>query len=392
MSSTTVSSLVVILFVAAMAPILSDLIAPRLLVPTVVLELVGGILIGPVFDIASEDDIISFLAALGLTTLMFLAGLEIDMSRIRGGPLQRAIGGWVSSLALGLGIGFALTPVDGTRSGLIVGLAITTTALSTLLPILGDSGELQSEFGTEVLAGAAVGELGPLIAISVLLSTDRPARTVLVLVAFIVVVLVASALAMRPRSERLAPSARADDDDERPARRAAGDALRRRHGVGRIGAGTGRAPRRLRGRHGVPAVLRRRQRPRGCSRRSEAPRPRVRLLRAGLLHHQRDALRSRRDPRQTGDPLAVPAFLLAFIVVRGMPAFFIQHRWPTNDRLALACYLATELPLVVVITDIGVQTGRLKSSTSAALVAAAMVSVLTLPLVAARLRAPVTEP
>jgi len=63
-----------------------------------------------------------------------------------------------------------------------------------------------------------------------------------------------------------------------------------------------------------------------------------------------------------------------------------------SDRLALACYLGTELPLVVVITDIGLQTGRLKSSTSAALVAAAMVSVLTLPLVAARLRRPEIEP
>jgi Kef-type K+ transport system membrane component KefB len=75
-----------------------------------------------------------------------------------------------------------------------------------------------------------------------------------------------------------------------------------------------------------------------------------------------------------------------------VPAFFIQHQWRMNDRLALACYLATELPLVVVITGIGVQTGRLKSSTSAALVAAAMLSVLTLPLVAARLRASVEDP
>jgi Kef-type K+ transport system membrane component KefB len=90
--------------------------------------------------------------------------------------------------------------------------------------------------------------------------------------------------------------------------------------------------------------------------------------------------------------IAVPAFLLAFLVVRGVPSFFIQHQWRMNDRLALACYLATELPLVVVITGIGVQTGRLKSSTSAALVAAAMLSVLTLPLIAARLRASVDDP
>jgi Kef-type K+ transport system membrane component KefB len=391
MSSTTLSSLVVILFVAAAAPIVSDLIEPRLLVPTVVLELVGGILIGPVFDIASEDDIISFLAALGLTTLMFLAGLEIDMPRIRGGPLQRAVGGWVSSLALGLSVGFALTPVDGTRSGLIVGLAITTTALSTLLPILGDSGELQTAFGTEVLAGAAVGELGPLIAISVLLSTDRPARTVLVLVAFVVVVFVAAALAMRPRNERLA---RLLEQTMATSGQLAVRLVMLFVGVmvwiaSELGLDV------LLGAFAAGMVFRLFSA--GDSTR-EAALVEAKLQGLGYgffvpiffiisgMRFDLDAIRDR-----PAILIGVPAFLLAFLVVRGVPAFFIEHRWPLNDRLALACYLATELPLVVVITDIGVQTGRLKSSTSAALVAAAILSVLTLPLVAARLRASVQE-
>jgi Kef-type K+ transport system membrane component KefB len=92
MSDTTLSSLVVILVAIAAAPIVSDLLESRIHVPSVVLEILAGILIGPVLDIASEDDIISFLATLGLTALMFLAGLEIDMPRIRGGPLQRALG------------------------------------------------------------------------------------------------------------------------------------------------------------------------------------------------------------------------------------------------------------------------------------------------------------
>src|SRR3954452_4198872 len=203
MSGTTLSSLVVILFAVAMAPIASDVLQRWIRVPSVVLEIAAGILIGPILDVASDDDIIGFLAALGLTTLMFLAGLEIDLPRIRGGPLERAVGGWLASLALGVALGLALTGVDGTRSGLVVGLAVTTTALSTLLPILHDSGELKNGFGTEVLAGAAAGQLGPLIAITVLLSTDRPARTAVVLAAFVAVVLLAAVLAMRPRSERL---------------------------------------------------------------------------------------------------------------------------------------------------------------------------------------------
>jgi hypothetical protein len=133
---------------------------------------------------------------------MFLAGLEIDIPRIRGGPLQRAVVGWVFSLGSARRSAWHSRPSTGAL-GLIVGLAVTTTAPSTLLPILRDSGELQNDFGTEVLAGAAVGELGPLIAISVLLSTDgRLARCWCWRA--IVIVLVAAAVAMHPRSERLA--------------------------------------------------------------------------------------------------------------------------------------------------------------------------------------------
>src|SRR4051812_41378972 len=136
MSGTTLSSLVLILFAVAVAPIASDMLERWIRIPSVVLEIVAGILIGPILDLASDDDIIGFLAAFGLTTLMFLAGLEIDLPGIRGGPLQRAVGGWLASLVLGAALGFALTGIDGTRPGLVVGLAVTPTALSTLLPSL----------------------------------------------------------------------------------------------------------------------------------------------------------------------------------------------------------------------------------------------------------------
>jgi Kef-type K+ transport system membrane component KefB len=84
--------------------------------------------------------------------------------------------------------------------------------------------------------------------------------------------------------------------------------------------------------------------------------------------------------------LVVPAFLLLFLAVRGAPAALLQHGMPRNDRLGLVCYLATALPLVVVITSIGVETGRLASATAAALVLAALLSVMTFPILAERVR------
>jgi Kef-type K+ transport system membrane component KefB len=89
------------------------------------------------------------------------------------------------------------------------------------------------------------------------------------------------------------------------------------------------------------------------------------------------------------DPLILligPAFLAAFLVLRGIPAAVTTRPMPARDRAALAFYLATQLPLVVVITSIGIETKRLNPSTAAALVAAAMVSVLAYPMIGSHLR------
>jgi len=84
--------------------------------------------------------------------------------------------------------------------------------------------------------------------------------------------------------------------------------------------------------------------------------------------------------------LVALGFLALFLVVRGGPAYVVHRDLPRPDRLAIACYLSTELPLVVVITRIGVVTGRLPSGKAAAMITAAMLSALVFPLVAGRLR------
>lgn len=112
--------------------------------------------------------------------------------------------GWLSSLVLGLLVGVALTPADGARSGLVVGLAVTTTSLGTLLPMLRDAGELSRPFGAYVLAGSWIGEFGPIVAVALFLTSDRPARTAIFLVAFVVVAVGAAWLAARPRRPYMA--------------------------------------------------------------------------------------------------------------------------------------------------------------------------------------------
>ena len=384
-TTTTLSTLVVILAVAAGAPLLADLLSPVVRIPSVVLEIGAGIVVGPVLHWAHQDDIIGFLHDLGLATLMFLAGSELDLPRVRP-VLRRALGNWAVSLVLGLALGLALAGVAGPRSGLIIGLTVTTTALGTLLPILRDRGEISTPFGTQVLAGAAVGELLPLVAVAVLLTTDRPLRTVLILVAFIVVALVTAWFASRPRGARLA---RLLDSTLRTSGQFAVRlvvlylAL-----MVWIAADSGLDV--LLGAFAAGMVFRLFSAGAG-EREAELVEAKIEAIGFGFLVPIFFVVSGMRFDLDAivDEPLlllAIVGFFVAFLVVRGGPAFWSARHEPMSERLALTCYLATQLPLVVVITEIGVETGRLKSGIGAALVATGMISVLVLPLIAGRLR------
>src|SRR5262249_18560047 len=85
--------------------------------------------------------------------------------------------------------------------------------------------------------------------------------------------------------------------------------------------------------------------------------------------------------------LKVPMFVGLFLVVRGAPALLLYREdLGLRDRFALAIYSATELPLVLAITTLAVEAGHMRSSTAAGLVGAAIISTLIFPLVAGRIR------
>jgi Kef-type K+ transport system membrane component KefB len=90
--------------------------------------------------------------------------------------------------------------------------------------------------------------------------------------------------------------------------------------------------------------------------------------------------------------LELPLFLALFLVVRGVPALLLYRRvLDAHDRVALAFFSSTQLPLVVAITAIAVDAGKMRSATAASLVGAAMLSTLIFPLVGLRLRRGRTE-
>ena len=197
-------SLVLVLAATTLGALLSR-IHRRIVLPTVVVEIVLGIAIGPdVLDWAQADAYIRFLSALGLAFLFFFAGLEVVEKKVPRGSLARGGAGWGVSLGLGLAIGAILAGFGIDASWWLLGIALTTTALGTLVPILSDSGMLTSPLGRAVLGTGIAGEFWPIVVISIFLTgTYGAAREILLLVGFGVVVAVGAVVALRSRPPRV---------------------------------------------------------------------------------------------------------------------------------------------------------------------------------------------
>ncbi len=133
---------------------------------------------------------------------MFLAGVELDFPRIRGRSLKLAITGWMISLALALLIASVLVMIGTVIDAIVVSLALATTALGTLLPILRDAGLFEGRFGARVMAIGSVGEFAPILAVAVLLDRRNPEMTSLLLVVFVVVAVAAALVASLPHPPR----------------------------------------------------------------------------------------------------------------------------------------------------------------------------------------------
>jgi Kef-type K+ transport system membrane component KefB len=197
-------TLLVVLAVAALAPVLADL-PTRVRVPVVVTEIIAGIVVGPqVLDLARPDPLLDALSDMGLAFLFFLAGMEIDPANVRGRPAALAARGWIVSFALGMVVAAALWASGAIGAPVLVGLALTTTALGALVPILKDAGLAEHRVGRLVLAGGAAGEFGPIVVLSIVLAiaSGEPWRTVLLAV-FAVVAIGAGVLATRARPRRV---------------------------------------------------------------------------------------------------------------------------------------------------------------------------------------------
>lgn len=394
---TDTTSFLLVLLAAAAAPMLSAAagrLHGRLVVPVVVFELALGALIGPdVLALAEPTEILAFLGQLGLGFLFFFAGYEIDFERIRGAPLKLAALGWLITLALAYSIAEALAAAGVVLSGLLVGSAMTTTALGTLLPVLRDAGQLETRLGRYVLGAGAVGELGPILIVTVLLgSKSDPETQLLLLIAFVVLAVLAGLLSTRAVDRgRTFIESHMETSGQVPVRLT----VLLLFGLVVVAADLGLDV--ILGAFAAGVILRlllRGQEARVFESKLDAVG--FGLLIPFFFVTSGMALDLAALTGSTRALLELPIFLGLFLLVRGLPALLLYRDvLEADERRALALFSATQLPLVVAITTIGVEGGHMQSSTAAALVGAGVLSVLIYPslaLSAVRGRAPSDPP
>ena len=378
------TSALVMVIAAAVAAVIVLALSPRVAIPVVVLELLLGILIGPQgLDIARLDPTTSLLSDLGLGMLFFFAGYEIDFDRIKGRSLELAVVGWGISLILAYGIGGALAAAGIILSFLYTGSAMATTAIGTLIPILGDAGEMKTTFGTYLLGAGAVGEFGPILLVTLILSTGHPLHEAVILVLFIVLAVITGLLAVRSAWRGWPLVEKTFETSSQLAVRLAVVlvfslvALAAQLGLDLLLGGfvAGMITRvALRGRE--VSVFDSKLTAVGYG-----------LLIPFFFVSSGMAFDLNALTSSATAMLKVPMFVALFLVVRGVPALLLyRSELVLRDRFALAVYCATELPLVVAITALAISAGHMTSSTAAGLVGAAILSTLIFPLLAGWIR------
>ncbi len=376
------SGLLLVALAAFAAPLVLGLL-PRVALPAVVLEILAGIAIGPAGLGWVEPDVaIEVLALIGLAFLLFLAGLEVDLERLRGPTLRTAGASLVLSLGLGLGVGGALWAFELVESPLLIAIILLATSLGVIVPALKDANHSGSPFGQLVIAAASIADFSAIILLTLFFSREASgAGAKVVLLGGFVLMAAAAVLGLRraERSSRLSEVLlRLQDTTAQLRVRGAFLLLLTFVALAEsLGIET------ILGAFAAGAVL-------SLVDRDEAmthPDFRLKLSAVGFgvfipiffvasgLEFDLDALFA------SGlTAFLVPLFLVSLLVVRGVPALLYRRTMSPGGTTAAGLLQATSLPFLVTGAQIGMELGLMTRASGAALIAAGLLSVVLFPL------------
>ena len=370
--------------VAVVAPLLAEIPTP-FKVPVVVLEVLLGIVIGPhALHLVDFDGFVATMFDFGMAASLFMGGLDLDFADIRGRPILLAVGGWTLSVLLSVTIVSLLHAIPHVHTPFVVAMALCTTGLGVVAPGFRDSGLLGTAFGRFVLAAGTLGEVGPIVAMSLLLSEQYSfwqEGAFLGIFLFIIAAALAIGIGVRPPKVLGILRRHMNKSTQLPVRISvfvlAGLLfLAQKFGfesfTGAFAAGT---------------IL-------GASTRSERGsvlRDKMETLSFGWFYPfffvgagiQFDLGALAHD---LPTMLLVPAIAVLFLIIRGLPAVLYRGSVDAAHLLPLAFSSAVpSLTIIVVIAQTGVRAKSMTPDVAAAMIGAAMLSILLFPTIAGSL-------
>lgn len=377
-------SLLVILVVSYLAPYIANLIPGRP-VPEAVFLVFAGTLLGPngIDVISTKLDSIQLLSQLGCAFLFLMAGYEINVKQVAGPMGRHASLTWVLSLAIAILV-VTVLPLEGASDTgrLAFALAMTTTAYGTLAPIMRDREIEGTPVGNAVSVYGATGEVLPVLAMGILLSTTAKWTAVLSIAVYLLLCLLVLRRSQKVKARRsrtvLFLRDNAENASQAPVRATilllvflifVAHDLSIDIVVGAFAAG----------------FILRALKPEGDH----------------LLEGKLDAIAfgflvpiffiesgTAIDLTAVADnPALFIGFIGLLLLVRAVPVFLSPRFWPESKMLSVmesfsaSMYCSMALPVIVAVTSVAVEVGAMSESMASVLVTGGAFTVLAVPLI-----------
>ena len=374
--------LLIVVAVAFAAPFVLGLF-PRVKLPSVVIEIVAGIVIGPsVLGLVHSDQSIEVISVIGLAFLLFLAGLEIDFGKLRGTILSLTLAGFAVSFAIAIMASLVLKASGLIETPLLVAIILCATSLGVLVPVLKDAGQISSTFGQLIIAAGTIADFGAVILLSIFFSGEGGVGSTLLLIIGLVVLAAAVLVAVKGAERSMTIRSDLLRLQDTTAQIRVRGAVVLMVGFAAIAQKLGLET--ILGAFMAGAILSLLDRDQAMTH----PDFRRKLEAIGFgvfipvffvasgINYDLDALTA-----SASNVVMVPIFLAALVLARGLPALIYRRLLDGRQTAIAGLMQATSLPFIVAATAIGQDLGLLSAAEGAALIGAGLLSVLLFPIV-----------